>query len=134
MVTGKPAYVLFFIFYSGAMHSFIFTYFVDKSKVIYKKTYNGLLVSNLLGKTLSTKDIAKDVRLESNGKVTKGKLYLLEMIDFDSILGMDWLGNNHVTIQSHKKEIVIQLGEYEVCFFRARFRLFPHLVSILQAK
>lgn len=88
------------------MNSFISTYFIDKSRVIYDKTSNELSMSCPFLKTLSTNHITKDIRLQSNGEVRDANLYLLEMKDFGILLGIDWLGSNHTIIQCHKKEVV----------------------------
>jgi len=55
------------------------------------------------------------------------------MEDFDIILGMDWLGINHATIRCHEKEVLFHKpGKEEFCFFGARFKSLPRIVSVLQ--
>lgn len=59
-----------------------------------------------------------------NGKELRANLYLLEMTNFDAILGIDWLGSNYTTIRCFKKELVFQkLGEDEFHFSSTRVKL-----------
>lgn len=54
----------------------------------------------MLEKTMETNIIAKEVTIMIEKESLKlAYLYLLEMKDFDMILGIDWLSKNHTIIR-----------------------------------
>lgn len=58
----------------------------------------------------------------------KMEVYILDMRDFNVILGVEWLSKNHATIHYFKKEIVFQaLGEEEFRLPMTKSRLYPAL-------
>ncbi|GMH11572.1 hypothetical protein Nepgr_013413 [Nepenthes gracilis] len=62
-------------------------------------------------------------------------LVLLNMGDFDVILGMDWLAKNHATIDYFMKKVYFNIPEMEVFFFQGiRKTEMPILISALHAK
>ncbi|XP_022880814.1 uncharacterized protein LOC111398092 [Olea europaea var. sylvestris] len=127
-----PAYVLFDF---GAIHSFISTSFIVKSNVACVKMTNELEASIPLGKALCTNQMTKSTKKEIDGKILEADSYLLEMKDFDVIFGMDWLRLNHATIRCYEKEVLFhRLGEEEFCFFGAKFKSLPCLISVMQAE
>ncbi|XP_022874111.1 uncharacterized protein LOC111392932 [Olea europaea var. sylvestris] len=103
LLSNVLAYILFD---SGATNSFISASFVARSNFASVRTNNELEVSILSGKTLCTNQMTKSMKLEIDGKILEVDLYLLEMKDFDVILGMDWLGLNHASIRCHEKEVL----------------------------
>ncbi|XP_022852772.1 uncharacterized protein LOC111374352 [Olea europaea var. sylvestris] len=132
LLSDVPAYILFD---SGATNSFISISFVARSNLACVKTNYELEVSIPSGRTLCTNRMTKAMKLEIDGKILQADLYLLEMKDFDVILGMDWLGLNHATIRCHEKEVLFhRLREEEFHFFGAKFKSLPRLVSTIQAE
>ena len=62
-------------------------------------------------------------------------LYVLDMQEFDVILGMDWLSKHHVTILCFEKEIVCKYPEgVELCLSMAETKHLPRVISALKAK
>ncbi|XP_022883898.1 uncharacterized protein LOC111400744 [Olea europaea var. sylvestris] len=88
LLSNVPVYVLFD---SGATNSFISASFVARSNFACVRMNNELEISIPSGKTLYTNQMTKSMKLEIDGKILEADLYLLEMKDFDVILGMDWL-------------------------------------------
>ncbi|XP_022851014.1 uncharacterized protein LOC111372831 [Olea europaea var. sylvestris] len=132
LLSDVPAYVLFD---SEATNSFISASFVVKSNFACVRMNNELEVSIPLGRTLCTSQMTKATKLEIDGKILEADLYLLEMKDFDVILGMDWLGINHATIRCYEKEVLFHKpGEEEFRFFGAKFKSRPRLISAMQAE
>lgn len=132
LLSDVPAYVLFDF---GATNSFISTSFVARSNLACVKTNYELEVSTPSGRTLCTNLMTKAMKLEIDGKILQADLYLLEMKDFNVILGMDWLGLNHATIRCHEKEVLFHRpGEEEFHFLGAKFKSLPHLISAIQAE
>ncbi|XP_022871480.1 uncharacterized protein LOC111390648 [Olea europaea var. sylvestris] len=132
LLSNVSAYVLFD---SRATNSFISASFIARPNFACVRTDNELEVSIPSGKTLCTNQMTKSMKLEIDGKILEANLYLLEMKDFDVILGMDWLGLNHETIRCHEKEVQFHRpGEEEFRFVGAKFKSLPRLISALQVK
>ncbi|XP_022897447.1 uncharacterized protein LOC111411117 [Olea europaea var. sylvestris] len=132
LIFELPAYVLI---NSEATHSFVSTTFIAKSCVAYEKIDSLLEISIPSGRIMNTNQIAKAVKLEMNGKELKADLYLLDMKDFDVILGMDWSGSNHATIRCFEKEVIFQkLGEEKFRFCTVRVKSLPRLVLVMKAE
>ena len=57
-------------------------------------------------------------------------LILLDIHDFDVILGMDWLSRHHAIVDCYRKEVrFCRLGEIEVVFYGLRKTL-PNSIMI----
>ena len=67
-----------------------------------------LLVSTPVGDTLMTNLVLKSCIPCIKGRELSANLVLLDMHDFDVILGMDWLASYHVTVHCFKKEVVFR--------------------------
>lgn len=132
LIANTPAYILFD---SGATHSFVSTTFMAKPSIICDKSEGTLEVSILTGNPLSTDRIAKSISIEVEGKPLEANLFMIEMNDFDVILGMDWLGCNYATIRCKQKEVLFQKpGEEPFYFFKMTMKPLIRLVSALQAE
>uniref|UniRef100_A0A2N9FDG8 RNA-directed DNA polymerase n=1 Tax=Fagus sylvatica TaxID=28930 RepID=A0A2N9FDG8_FAGSY len=75
----------------------------------------------------------------SNAVITDRELVadltLLEMKDFDVILGMDWLAANYASIDCRSKKVKFQiLGEMEFSFVGSGASVTPCVISALQAR
>ena len=59
---------------------------------------------------------------------------LLDMHDFDVILGMDWLASYHTSVHCFEKEVVFSpLGELEFLFKASCLSFMPRVISCIQA-
>ncbi|GAA0145697.1 hypothetical protein LIER_05833 [Lithospermum erythrorhizon] len=59
----------------------------------------------------------------------------VELVDFDLILGMDWLGRHHTKIDCHRKEIIFASpGRPEILFVGVRKILPSTFISALEAR
>ncbi|XP_022846385.1 uncharacterized protein LOC111369134 [Olea europaea var. sylvestris] len=85
----------------GTTHSFVSSIFFSKSNIECVPLDNILEVSLSSGKVLNANYIARNLNLEMDGKITKIDLVVLDMKDFDVILGMDRLSKNHASILVH---------------------------------
>lgn len=62
-------------------------------------------------------------------------LMLLDMTDFDVILGMDWLESYHVTLDCHKKSVkFIMSGEPAFVFQGNKKEVSCNLISLMSAR
>ena len=62
-------------------------------------------------------------------------LILMDMYDYDVILGMDWLAAYHASVDCFRKEVVFRpLGEPKFRFKGSRMHTLPRVISTLRAK
>ncbi|CAA0831289.1 Unknown protein, partial [Striga hermonthica] len=79
------------------------------------------------GRKIVTSAKASDLSLSIGGRVLTADAFVLEMRDFDLILGMDWLSFYHADIRCHDREITFYLPEDKsITFFGSRNRSLPH--------
>ncbi|XP_073313522.1 uncharacterized protein [Primulina huaijiensis] len=104
-INEMPAYVLFD---SGDTHSFISKRFTKK-----------------LGLT-------PEILVEPFRVVTPTKLIQLNMVEFDVILGMDWLSKNHALVDCRMKNVKIQAPNQEEVIFQGKVKKQKSLLSASQ--
>ncbi|KAL4027100.1 hypothetical protein IC575_015560 [Cucumis melo] len=100
-VLGHYALVLFD---SGSSHSFISSAFVSYARLEVEPLHHVLSVSTPSGECMLSKEKVKSCQIELAGHVIEVTLIVLDMLDFDVILGMDWLAANHASIDCSRKE------------------------------
>ncbi|KAA0039056.1 gag protease polyprotein [Cucumis melo var. makuwa] len=94
-VLGHYALVLFD---SGSSHSFISSAFVMHAHLEVEPLHHVLSVSTPSGECMLSKETVKACQIEIASHVCEVTLLVLDMLDFDVILGMDWLAANHASI------------------------------------
>ena len=119
---------------SRATHSFISWEFIERVGIEMKPTEFSMVVS------LPTVDSRIANRVYRGSKVTiashefEADLIVLDIHDFDIILGMDLLAKHRATIDCYSKEVQLsQPGEPEVIFCGERKILSTSLISVIQA-
>ncbi|CAA3011270.1 Hypothetical predicted protein, partial [Olea europaea subsp. europaea] len=131
-ISGTSIYVLIDF---GATHSFISNICLVKINASCKKNDNVLEVSMPSGGIIDTNRIAMGVKINFDGLTLEADLYVIEMKDFDIILGMDWLGKNRAMIVYFEKEVIFQRSrKEEFRFCGLKVKAFPHVISVLKAK
>lgn len=112
LANNMQAYVLFDC---GATHSFISKRFAKiiriKSKIL-KEPYRAISAN----RTLETNILYKDVNIRIGTQDFKTNLIQLNIVEFDVILGMDWLSKNHVVVYCHEKTVTIKAPNQEEYF------------------
>ena len=99
------------LFDSGATHSFVLPYFASKlvrDKILIK---NPLAISTPLGETVEVRYIYPSCVVEVAERVLPADLIELAVLDFDVILGMDWLSEHDASIKCRKKYVQFSKGE-----------------------
>ncbi|XP_057779913.1 uncharacterized protein LOC130998515 [Salvia miltiorrhiza] len=130
-ILNKSALVLFD---SGASHSFIAKRFYEKADVKCVEETQPLRVSIPSGKAVEIDRLAKGVQVEIEKIILEAELFILEMTDFDVILGMDWLSQNHAVIKCRDREVVFQHpGKDQFSFRMNKTRRTPHIISAMKA-
>ncbi|CAA0810455.1 Unknown protein, partial [Striga hermonthica] len=119
---------VFALFDTGATHTFISRRCLDAIGVHAATAVDPLEVSLASGRKIVTSAKASDLNLSIGGRVLTADAFVLEMRDFDLILGMDWLSFYHADIRCHDREITLYLsGDESITFFGSRNRSLPQV-------
>ncbi|KAL0534031.1 hypothetical protein IC582_028308 [Cucumis melo] len=102
-ILGHYAFVLFD---SGSSHSFISSVFVQHVGLEVEPLGSVLSVSTPSREVLLSKEKIKACQVEIANHVLDVTLLVLDMRDFDVILGMDWLSANDACIDCFGKKVV----------------------------
>ncbi|CAA0837041.1 Unknown protein, partial [Striga hermonthica] len=125
---------VFALFDTGATHTFISRRCLDAIGVRAVTAVDHLEVSLASGRKIVTSAKATDLSLSIGGRILTVDAFVLEMKDFDLILGMDWLSFYHADIRCHDREITLYLPEDEsITFFGSKNRSLPQVVSMAKA-
>ncbi|KAL0543840.1 hypothetical protein IC582_018945 [Cucumis melo] len=130
-VLGHYALVLFD---SGSSHSFISSTFVSHARLEVEPLQHVLSVSTPSGECMLSKEKVKTCQIEIAGHVIEVTLLVLDMLDFDVILGMDWLATNHASIDCSRKEVTFNPPSMANFKFKGgESRSLPQVISAIRA-
>ena len=93
------------LFDSGASHSFIFASCVNVLGLKVESLENSLHVSSPLGVRVRIDQICRDCELEISGILLTVDLRVMDISDFDVILGMDWFTAHRVVIDCDRRRV-----------------------------
>ena len=93
------------LFYSGASHSFIAASVVIELGLEVETLEEPLYVSSPLGIRARIGMICRDCELEISGTLLAVDLRIMDMSEFDVILGMDWLTTYRVVIDCERRRV-----------------------------
>ncbi|XP_077223413.1 uncharacterized protein LOC143857026 [Tasmannia lanceolata] len=111
-VASSYAYVLFD---SRTTHSFVSSSFATLHLLPSVPMDHDLCVSTPVGKDLMTDRISKTCPIRIGDKELLADLILLELYDFDVILGMDWLLAHYALVDCNKKIVNFEIpGEEKI--------------------
>ncbi|TYK11616.1 ty3-gypsy retrotransposon protein [Cucumis melo var. makuwa] len=131
LVLGHYALVLFD---SGSSHSFISSAFVLHARLEVEPLYHILSVSIPSEESMLSKEKVKACQIEITGHVIEVTLLVLNMHDFDVILGMDWLAANHASIDCSRKEVAFNPSLKASFKFKGEgSRSLPKVISAIRA-
>ncbi|KAL0533560.1 hypothetical protein IC582_027595 [Cucumis melo] len=130
-VLGHYALVLFD---SGSSHSFISSAFVSHARLEVEPLHHVLSVSTPSGECMWSKEKVKACQIEISGHVIEVTLIVLDMLDFDVILGMDWLAANHASIDCSRKEVTFNPPSLASFKFKGGgSKSLPQIISAIRA-
>nr|GEY14932.1 reverse transcriptase [Tanacetum cinerariifolium] len=98
--------VVFVLFDTGATHyviSILLSKYINVPPTLLNYT---LSISTPMRSLVVIDREYQNCPLQFDDKIRSTNLFLLDMHDFDIILGMDWLINHHVTIFCHTKSVI----------------------------
>ena len=93
------------LFDSGASHSFVAAFSVDVLGLEVETLDEPLYVSSPLGTRVMIDQICWDCELDISGILLTVDLRVMDISDFDVILGMDWLTTHRVVIDCDSRRI-----------------------------
>ncbi|KAL0536700.1 hypothetical protein IC582_025660 [Cucumis melo] len=130
-VLGHYALVLFD---SGSSHSFISSAFLSHARLEVEPLHHVLSVSTPSGECMLSKEKVKACQIEIAGHVIEVTLIVLDMLDFDVILGMDWLAANHASIDCSRKEVTFNPPSMASFKFKGGgSKSLPQVISAIRA-
>ena len=92
------------------------------------------MVSLPTGDSRLVESVYMDSRVIIGGHEFLEDLILLDIHDFDVILGMDWLSRHHATVDCYRKEVrFCRLGQIEVVFYGLRKTLPNSIMTAMKA-
>ncbi|TYK19408.1 ty3-gypsy retrotransposon protein [Cucumis melo var. makuwa] len=102
--------------------------------ILVKPLSSMLSISTSSGEVMLSKDKIKACQVEIANHVLDVTLLVLDMWDFDVILGMNWLSANHASIECSCKEVVFNpRSAASFKFKRAGTVVLPKLISVMKA-
>ena len=94
-----------------------------------------LSVATPMGDSLVCNSMLKSYVIQIEDKEIFADLILMDMYDYDIILGMDWLAAYHASVDCFGKEVAFRPpGEPKFQFKGSRMHASPRMISALQAK
>ena len=130
-VFDRDAYVLID---PGATHSFIYVKFIAQVNIEIQPIDCSMVVSLPTGYSLIADRVYMGCRVIIEGHEFRANLVLLDIQDFDVILGMDWLSRHHATMDCYRKEVKFcRPGEPEITFCGVRKILSSSMMSVMMA-
>ena len=102
----------------GATHSLISMGFMSNVNVESQPIDYSIVVSLPIGDSRLAESVYMDSKVIIGGQEFLEDLILLDIHDFDVILGMDWLSRHHATVDCNRKEVrFCRPGQTEVVFY-----------------
>ncbi|XP_070011001.1 uncharacterized protein [Nicotiana sylvestris] len=97
------------LFDPGSTYSYVSSYFASYLVVPHDSLSAPVYVSTLLGDSIIVDRVYYLRMVVIGGLETRVGLLLLDMVDFDVILGMDWLSLYHAILDCHAKTMTLAL-------------------------
>ncbi|XP_073122203.1 uncharacterized protein [Henckelia pumila] len=102
---------------TGATHSFISVKFMMKLGIMPDESVSGFSVSLLSGRELKSNQVVRDCKIQMQGLDMYADFIVLEMEDFNIILGMDWLTRHEAFIECKQRTMLLKLQNGELFVF-----------------
>ncbi|XP_077232116.1 uncharacterized protein LOC143866802 [Tasmannia lanceolata] len=131
-VSSKNAHILFD---SGSTHSFVSPKFAKHLSIPLQKLDLELSVKTPGGNSLVTSGVYRACSVDICGRNLSVDLISLPILEFDVILGIDWLTLNHANIDCYRKEVRFTIPDQPQLVYKSLDRnKTPALISSLQAR
>ncbi|XP_073133883.1 uncharacterized protein [Henckelia pumila] len=115
---------------TGATHSFISVKFLMKLGILPDESISGFSVSFPSGKELKSNQVIKYCKIRMQGLDLYADFIMLEMADFDIILGLDRLTRHEVVIDCKQRTMILKVQNGEpFVFYVASKRSISGMIS-----
>ena len=94
----------------GATHSFAFPVFASKSGWHASRMAIPLSVATPLSDSLDSDIFLPNLTVLIEARELLADFVLLDVMDFDVILGMDWLSQHFATVDCRRKEVIFRIS------------------------
>ncbi|XP_070015250.1 uncharacterized protein [Nicotiana sylvestris] len=98
----------------GSTFSYVTPYFSINLGLEPEQLSEPFLVSTLVGESVKVTKVYRGCIVSVQGRNTKAELIELEMVDFNVIMGMDWLSSCYAMLDCHAKIARFQFSNEEV--------------------
>ena len=107
-MANQPAYSLFDM---GATHSFITPSLAKKTRLLVSISPSSFGVKTPNGSVMVTREFLKGCPLQIRGYDINTDLIVLEMHNYEVILGMNWMTSVKAMVDYQKKEVVFDADD-----------------------
>ncbi|XP_073152839.1 uncharacterized protein [Henckelia pumila] len=129
LINKTSAYVLFDC---GATHSFISKRFAKKLGLTPEILVEPFRVATPTSNPIETHRVHRDCVININEHEFEAELIQLNMVEFDVILGMDWLENNHALVDCRMKNVKLRAANLDEIIYHGKFKEQKSLLSASQ--
>ncbi|XP_040990916.1 uncharacterized protein LOC121238139 [Juglans microcarpa x Juglans regia] len=123
------------LFNSGALQSFMPAAFAQICSLQTELLPRRVVVLIPDGNTVACTRLVKNCPIELEGRALKANLLVFGQMEFDLILGMDWLFKHYAEIDCRKREVVFKPpSENRMSYAGPSVKATPLVISTLQAR
>ncbi|WMV24899.1 hypothetical protein MTR67_018284 [Solanum verrucosum] len=95
----------------GSTHSYVSSYFALRFDRQLEMLNHPFLISTPVGNSLLVEYEYRDCQIRVEGRDTLANLIVLDMIDFDVLMGMDWLCPFYATVDCHANIVKFEIPD-----------------------
>ncbi|XP_070056688.1 uncharacterized protein [Nicotiana tomentosiformis] len=123
------------LFDPGSTYSYVSPYFASYLDVSQDSLSSLVYVSTHVGDSLVVYHVYRPCLIALSGFETKANLLLLNMVDFDIILGMDWLLPHYAILDCHAKIMTLAMPGFSLLEWSGTLEYNPsRVISFLKAQ
>ncbi|XP_070016054.1 uncharacterized protein [Nicotiana sylvestris] len=123
------------LFDPGSIYSYVFSYFASHLGISRDSLSSSVYVSTHVGDSLVVDRVYQSCLIVISGFETRADLLLLSMVDFDGILGMDWLLPNYAILDCHAKTVTLAMPGLPRLEWRGSLEYTPRrVISFIKAQ
>ncbi|CAA0841650.1 Uncharacterized mitochondrial protein AtMg00860, partial [Striga hermonthica] len=120
---------------TGATHCFISSRCLEALSFGTVHACDPLEVSLASGKIIISDSVVRNLPICIGSRVLEVDAYVIDMREFDVILGMDWLTRYRADIRCQEREVTLYpISDQPVVFFGVGSRTVPRVISSMQAR
>ncbi|XP_070015795.1 uncharacterized protein [Nicotiana sylvestris] len=93
----------------GSTHSYVSSYFALRFSRQPELLNDPFLVATPIGESLLAEYVYRAYQIRVEGRDTLADLIVLDMIDFDMLMGMDWLSSCYAIVDCHAKIVKFEI-------------------------